>query len=100
MNELVNIQDRIFGKKGDSEENLVETFYIIMKEFGYKIQDIIGEEIIEEKHFYFFKWKIFSWNKKIIKEGLPITTFKYLIHFLNKEAKENERAMNKAGRRR
>lgn len=67
-NQLAQIQNRVFGRDSDSEEKLVETLYVIMKEFGYTLEEM---------------------------KKMSIPTFKYLIHFLNKEAQANEKAMRK-----
>lgn len=67
MNQLENIQKRIFGK-GDEDEKVVETMFVVMKEFGYTLEEL---------------------------QAIPITTFKYLIDLLNKEAKANEKAMRR-----
>jgi len=95
MSKLVEIQNRIFGKGGDEDEKLVETMYVVMKEFGFTLYDLIGEEIETNTDIYFFKWKIFSFKSVTKRPGLPNTTIKYLIHYLNKETMVNKKAMNK-----
>ena len=67
MSELLNIQNRIFGGT-DEDEQTVQTMYTIMKEFGFTLVEL---------------------------KQMPITTFKYLIHFLNKENKEADKKMNR-----
>jgi hypothetical protein len=91
---LLNIQNRIFGK-GDEDDKLVETMFVIMKEFGFTLYDLIGEEIETNTEIKFFKWKILSFKSITKRPGLPNTTFKYLIHFLNKESKLAEKTMKR-----
>jgi hypothetical protein len=67
MNKLESIQKRVLGK-GNEDEQVVQTMFVIMKEFGYTLEEM---------------------------QSTPITTFKYLIHFLNKEAEANKKAMRR-----
>ncbi len=54
--------------KADDEDNLIETFYVIMKEFGYTIQEL---------------------------KEIPIPTYRYLIKMLEKESKTAQKALRR-----
>ena len=66
MKGLNNLRDKIFAKKDD--ETILENIYVLMKEFGYTLDEV---------------------------QKLPIPTFKYLLYFLEKEAKATKKAMDK-----
>ena len=52
----------------NDEQKLIETLYVIMKEFGYTLNEI---------------------------KEMPIPTFTYLIKMMNKESEQNKRGMKK-----
>ena len=56
---IKDLQEKLFGKNSE-EDNLIETFYVIMKEFGYTLEEL---------------------------KAIPIPTFKFLIKIMNKEIK-------------
>ncbi len=68
---LGELKNNLFGKKNGSIE---ESMYVVMKEFGYTIQEL---------------------------SMMPLPTFYFLLHFLAKEAEKNSKPIKgKGGRRR
>jgi len=65
-----DLRKSILGSKPkkDDEDNLIEKLYIIMKEFGYTIEEV---------------------------RSLPIPTFKYLIHLMIEESKDYNKSLKK-----
>lgn len=64
MKSILGRLQQVFSSEFQKEERLLETLYIIMKEFGYTIEEL---------------------------KSLPIPTFQFIIKMLNKEAEEVKR---------
>jgi len=93
---IEDIKGRIFGKKQSSDDSLVETICIIMDEIGLGYKELFGEEINSE-HQIFIKGKEIGKIKTITKRnGLPIPFFHSLVKYLDKKAKETEKARRRA----
>jgi len=94
---IQGMKDQLFGKK--NKGSMEETLYVLMKEFGYTYQELVGEEIRSKNVLKIFGIPIAKWETITIKEGLPMPTFSFLIEFLTKESKANQRAMkSKSGK--
>jgi len=63
---LQNLKERLFGKS--EEDRLIENIYVIMKEFGYTLNEI---------------------------KNMPIPTFKILLSLLEKEYREMNKKMKR-----
>jgi len=61
MKSILGRLQQAFSSEFQKEERLLETLYIIMKEFGYTLEEL---------------------------KSLPIPTFQFIIKMLNKEAEE------------
>lgn len=76
--------------KNNSEQKILETIYILMKELGISYWDIVGQEIEEITS---IDGKI---TKKIIKKpAMPLPVFYELCRLMNKEAEHNKKSMRR-----
>lgn len=73
MKGLGDVLSQIKAKAKSTEENIVETIYIVMRRFNYNLKEVLD---------------------------LPLPTFLALVKLLEKEIKEEERAYKKSMRKR
>lgn len=92
-----DIHNRIFGE--NQKITLEESLYIVMRKFGYTIQEMRGEKIVEEHCLRVFGKKICSWTKLVHREGMPITTLQFLMKFIKKESDQMKKDMEKSKRK-